>query len=207
MKYERLSEKSESLFLFCIYNLMEKDWQHLGALLGRTFIVASSENLPYWNGHSDESESDYESIADLISTEEGNMTLYQKAGRQFYIFFSMATKVELFRKGDSLFIIDGLLFNKSLEGVQNIQKQETEKISFNVSMPNSWLNVFDATLTGNEMGNNKTEGLHSAYKSDYYSYASIKLKEGNYSVYRIILTCKLDGEEGELYGIELRKET
>ncbi|HLP50788.1 MAG TPA: hypothetical protein VK154_07885 [Chitinophagales bacterium] len=185
---------------------MEKDWQHIGALLGRTFIVAPSKNLPYWNGHSDESECDYENIADLISTEVGDMSLYQKAGRQFYIFFSMATKVELFRSDDSLFIIDGLLFNKSLEGVQNIQTQETEKLSFNLSMRNSWLNIFDATLTGNEVENNQTEGLNNVYKSDYYSYATVFLEKGNYDFYRIKFIGELNGEGGELFGVELRKE-
>lgn len=185
---------------------MEKDWQHIGALLGRIFITTPSENLPFWNGHSNDLESDYESLEGHISTEDGDMTVFNKEDRQFYIFFSMATKVELFRKGDSLFIIDGLLSNHSLEGIQNIEISEKEKLPFTISVENNWLNIFDATLSGSEITNSKIEGLYSALSSDYNSYALLNLNNGLYSAYRIELSGELDGETGELFGIELRKE-
>jgi len=66
------------------------------------------------------------------------------------------------------------------------------------------LNIFDATLHGNEITNSKIEGLHKVYAPHYYSYASVNTAIEKYSAYRIKLFGDLDGETVELFGIELR---
>ncbi|HRG90111.1 MAG TPA: hypothetical protein PLW44_13890 [Chitinophagales bacterium] len=183
---------------------MDENWLHVGALTGRTFIITQSENLSLWNGHSDDVTCDYESIAAYVSYEDGDMTVYNKHDKQFYIFFSMATKIDLFRIADKILIVDGLFFNGSFTGLQNLQLIEVEKLPHTIAVENGWLNIFDATLHGNEITNSKIEGLHKVYAPHYYSYASVNTAIEKYSAYRIKLFGDLDGETVELFGIELR---
>lgn len=174
--------------------------QYIGSLLGRVFIFTPTQNLSYWEGHSDNLQSDYDQLGSVISYNDGDMTVFEKLGKQFYVFFSMSTNIEIFKKEGNLLVIDGYFLNELVGGTGDLKIERSEKLPFNVVVDGGWLTILDATLYGNELTNQHIEGVYKIGKEEFCSYGNTNLKHEIYNVYRI----KIDvSEEIELFGVEI----
>src|SRR4051812_21023139 len=97
---------------------MKNKLDYLGALLGRVFVVASPKDINQWNGaiENETGESDYDLLDDHITYEPAGLTSFSKDSNSFFlIFFSMSTKIEIFKTGDGLIILEGLYLNQPLD--------------------------------------------------------------------------------------------
>lgn len=176
--------------------------EHLSSLLGRIFIIALADDLRNWNGNSIaiEDQTDYESLGDFISFEEGDLTsMKKKPDSSFYIYFSFSSKVEVFKTENGFVICDGLFFNKSWDYSEELFFNTLSKIDLDFEVFSETVYVFDATLEG------KLVLLGEKGSGEWQDRLILNLSSGIYSIYKVESNILIDGQEIPLKGIMLSR--
>ncbi len=176
--------------------------EHLSSLLGRIFIIALADDLKNWNGNSIaiEDQTDYESLGDFISYEEGDLTLMiKKPDSKFYIYFSFSSKVEVFKTENGFVICDGLYFNMSWDYSNQLFFESISKIDLDFEVISETVCVYDATLEG------KSVFLDEKGSEEWQDRLILNLSNGIYSVYKVETNVLIDGQEIPLKGILLSR--
>jgi len=178
---------------------------HVGTLLGRIFLIASPVDLAQWNGciENVSSKSDYDLLEDHISYEEGDLSNFVKSDNVYYIFFSMASKIEIFKNENGFILCDGLYFNKSWDYSSPLDFKSIDELDFKIKITDSSIFIFDAAYESRKISQNKTEGSHGIGKNNFNSYAYLRLVNGLYSVKRVETGVVFDNQKTTLKGIEI----
>ncbi|WP_026997624.1 hypothetical protein [Flectobacillus major] len=180
--------------------------KHIGTLNGRIFLVSGVKAFKQWRGirENENSETNYDLLDDFISYEEGDLTLFKKSLTEvFSVFFSMSSKIEIFKKDNRLIIFDGLYFNESWDDY--IIKNQIEvigEISFEINFNDEVIVIFDATLDGNKVFSTNKEGVWSSFDEPFNSYATVTLPQESYKAKRIKTIIYHNKQEVIIYGIE-----
>lgn len=181
---------------------MEISVKHIGSLLGRVFLLASKHSTENWNGNipSDNDQTDYESLSNFLSYEEGDLTLMQKSSDYYYhVYFSMSSKVEIFEIESGFIIIDGLYFNMSWDYNKPLSIITKSKINLEFEVTCEIIFIYDAALQGKSVLSDKEN------KREWQDQLSIKLSNGKYSVLRVEIGIFVEGEDEVLKGIMIAR--
>lgn len=177
---------------------MERKIKHLCSLLGRTFIIASPFATKNWGGDAkiNDNDTDYESLDNFISYEEGDLTsMLKKPEAVFYIYFSMSSKVEVFSIANGFVICDGLYFNEAWDYSKELHFKTITKIDLDFNVEGGAVYVYDAALTGESVL------LSNATIKEWSDRTFINLIDGFYSVSRVETSVLIDGQEVLLKGV------
>jgi hypothetical protein len=179
---------------------MERKIKHLCSLLGRTFIIASPFATKNWGGDAkvNDNETDYESLDNFISYEEGNLTSMKKTPESiFYIYYSMSSKVEVFSIANGFIICDGLYFNESWDYSNELHFKTKTKIDLDFNAVGGAVYVYDAALVGESVL------LSSKTSKEWTDRKLIDISDGLYSINRVETSVLIHGQEVLLQGIML----
>jgi hypothetical protein len=151
------------------------------SLIGRFFVVSSYDNFMNWESISDDN---YDLIENNLSFNDGDLTSFvSEKGFEYYLFFSMSSKIEVFIKNDNIYIMNGLFYNDSWDYSKSFEKIEIlQDIDVKVEMDNT-LCIFNPYN-----------------KEDSYL---IQVKKGIYSAHKTIFSIQIDNEIIQLYGVTL----
>ena len=178
---------------------MKKNKTHLGSLIGRVFLISSSTSTENWNGQNDDisQPSDYESLENFVSFNEGDLTSYIKSKNSiFYIYFAISNKVELFTIENGIIICDGLFFNKSWDYNKELEFRLTKQINLNFDVKEEKFYLFDAGLSSDFIFNNLENEINK-------SIIPIKLHLGKYKVYQVETTLLIEDQEVIVKGVQI----
>ncbi|HMS68265.1 MAG TPA: hypothetical protein PKD18_09000 [Saprospiraceae bacterium] len=182
---------------------MENNTYHLCSLVGSTFIVASSHSTKEWSGDLSlaNGTSDYESLENWISYEEGDLTQMEKSDNlKYYVYFSNSSKIELFAMERGFVICDGLYFNKSWDYSRQLYFNILSEIEIEFSISGNTLYVFDSVLVGESVIN-----THSNF-AKFVDNCSIDLNDGIYKVYRVETLVSVENQKVLLKGVMVIQE-
>jgi hypothetical protein len=177
---------------------MENNIQHIGSLIGRIFLIAQPFATKEWGGSQEKSdgETDYDLLDGFISYEEGDLTLFEKSvDVNYFIFFSMSTKIEVFKKENGFVLCDGLYFNKSWNFSNEIVFKVVEEMKFQMNITDKAVTVFDAAIEGDKVLLNEGKSTNSS--------VFIDLSNGVYKIKKVETSIMLDEQEVLLKGIEV----
>jgi hypothetical protein len=187
-----------------------EDIGYLGSLISRFFLITQFQNAMKWGGCSErsEGESDYDSLEKYISYQDGDLTLFSNSRNElFYIFFSMASKVEIFKKNNGFIFCDGLFFNKSIYPFTSFNLDIMEDMGFEMEVKDYSLIIFDAAMDGSLINKDDTEGCHKIGNDWFNSYAIINLVNGFYSIKKVRITIVIDNKDVVFMGIEVSTQS
>jgi hypothetical protein len=173
---------------------MEIQTQHIGILTGRVFLITTKKALKEWGGADDEEgQSDYDSIIDNVNAEEAGLDSFSKGPDLDYLtFFSMSSKIEIFKSSTSIIISEGLFFNELWDYTKPIIIEDIEETSKTITIDEDLVVVIDAAVNGKKYQDN----------SVYYA---IQLENGTYEVSKIQVKIEVDNNYVQRMGIELTK--
>lgn len=165
------------------------DTQYVGYLIGRVFLIGEPNHILKWKGYTENEEgvSDYDLLADRVEFDNAGVKLFRSNGFDFVVFFSMSSKMEIFKYDGGFILCEGLYFNASLNLSNgfDIQKKDTTSISIDLTDGN--VIISDATIEG-RLINSTLNGVFSVYQDNLNSYSFLSIEEGRYSVQKGELT-------------------
>lgn len=164
---------------------------HIGSLLGRSFIISNSKNIENWNGISGD---DYDNLF-INEIDDEKPTLYFKNELKYLFYFSMSTKIEVFRNDDSVVICNGLLFNSSLEDFKILGIAKVEKLNIEFEIDNELL-ILDSTIDG-------TIGRDKLFSSEKFIAIKAPTEKSAYLLEKIELKITDSNEEIDLEGFRM----
>lgn len=178
--------------------------EHVGSMVGRIFLLSSLDAFKKWNGVSENEfgEIDYDLLGNSINEEEAGLGLYSsKQGVNYYVLFSMSSKIEIFTKGKSVILCDGLYFNESFDYAQNVALSKLQSLPylFEATEP---IAIFDATVDAASLNIDLTS-KRGLMKSDMEDLAILDLARGTYHFQQIDLNIQYNKESLTLRGIEM----
>ncbi|RAJ92701.1 hypothetical protein LX87_05032 [Larkinella arboricola] len=185
---------------------MQTDYTYLGSLLGRQFLILPVENISQWNGcqESIEGISDYDQLGELPDYSEARVASFIKSkDLQYGLFWSMSTKVEVFKKEDAVILIEGLYFNQSWDYSQSMKLSLLDHTELTFSLENGKLVILDATEDGKSIDSSQPAGVFSSRSDGVNSYAIVSLVNGTYQVKRVEVAVSISNETILLEGIEI----
>jgi len=169
---------------------MKTKFEHISSLIGRVFLIASFEATNNWNGNNDNGEeNDYELLEDNINY-EGEISLIKKQNLNYYIFHSMSSKIEIFKKENSFLIFEGLYINKSFNYTNDIKINILYKLNINFEVEKNLIYIFDSALNGKQV-----------IKNEWKDKSTIKIEDGIYNIYSIEGVFFVENEEIILNGV------
>lgn len=177
---------------------MERITKHLCSLLGRIFIISSPFATKNWGGDAEVSnnETDYESLDNFISYEEGDLTSIMKTPESvFFIYFCMSSKVEVFSIANGFIICDGLYFNESWDYTKELNFNTISEIDLDFNVVGGAVYIYDATLDGESVL------LSSSISKEWSDRFRIDMIDGFYSVSRVETSVLVNGQEVLLKGV------
>ena len=180
---------------------METETHYVGTLIGRVFLITTKRAIKAWGGVEDEHEdgqSDYDSIVDHVEAEEAGLDSFSKnADLEYLTFFSMSSKIEIFKSSKGIIICEGLLFNESWDYSKQLIVTDLEETSKRIVVDEKDIVIVDAAING--------ESLSFENNKDNSEYCAIQLENGVYEVKKIQVTVEIDNNPLERMGIELSK--
>lgn len=186
---------------------MEYSTKHIGSLLGRVFLITTPQSLSHWKGNSENEngEIDYDLLENHINYNEGNVSMFNKDDFLFLIFFSMSTKIEIFKTPEGLLWCDILYFNQSWDYSQKLKIHRLDDTGAAIEINDNKIVIYDATLEGEQIKNN-SEGVYSVFDlPNNYDYSWVDLENGLYKLRKISIEINVDDELISLNGILLEK--
>lgn len=188
------------------YNYMEQNLNYIGYLIGRIFLIADKHDLTGWNGNKEiaHEESDYEKIGAFVVYEDAGFSEFKRENGQTYLlFFSMSTKVEIFRTENGVVICEGFYLNKSFEMDDEIRIVYEEFLPQNIRLTGNSFVISDAAIDSDLMSLSLKEGIHKLKNDIVNSYAIITRRNAWYSTRKVTIKVKGNSEEIELKGIAI----
>jgi hypothetical protein len=186
---------------------MEITTKHIGSLLGRVFLVSSKKAIKEWGGYDEENngQSDYDSITDNISFEEAGVDSFLKEFELKYLtFFTMSSKVEIFKVQQGVIVCEGLYFNESWDYSKQLVVKVIEETSHEIAIDDQSIIIVDAAVNGRDL-ELKQHGIINVLNNSHNSFCVIDLENAVYRVKKIQVKIEVDKECIERMGIELCK--
>ncbi|MCB9235038.1 MAG: hypothetical protein H6581_25515 [Bacteroidia bacterium] len=174
---------------------MENQNIHICSLIGRIFLISGHSDARKWKGDKESMSgmTDYDLIEDFINYDDAGVSEYDHVAiGKYWIFFSMSTKVEVFKMESTVIISEGLYFNQEWAYEKEIASQIVEEYPFLIEISDKKLAVFDAALDSSQL---PLEIIHDA------SFCILSLPNGLYGARRVCLNIK--EEDFELMGVEI----
>lgn len=171
--------------------------KHICSLVGRVFLISTTNSTKNWQGdYSSTNEiTDYELLENYLIFEEGELAEFKKnKDDNYYTYFAMSNKIELFSINNGFILCDGLYFNNSWDYSDKILFSPISKSSKEIIVEGGSLNIFDAALNGNSV----LESISS--KEIENDKISIPLVDGNYEITKVETILNQNNEEVLLRG-------
>lgn len=185
-------------------------YKFIGNSIGHCFAISSFQNLKQWIGVDiDESnKTDFYKgfiLGKYEINEEMETSKYINDNSLEYLLFnSKHSQIGVFICEQGLIILDGGLDHgtslESLENFNKIRRISKKKYKSN----NDLLCIIDATIDGNEINKENMNKGSKLYGWHYNSYFVVNLNKNNYHITNFVLTTKYDGENLDLFGIEIK---
>lgn len=180
---------------------METQTHYVGTLIGRVFLITNKKAIKEWGGVEDEHEngqSDYDSIIDHVEAEEAGLDSFSKGTDLVYLtFFSMSTKIEIFKSSKGIVLCEGLFFNESWDYTKRIIVEDLEETSKRIDVDEQLIVIIDAAVDGRNLSLESNE--------DNGEYCAVRLENGVYKITKIQVRIEIDNNHLERMGIELSK--
>jgi hypothetical protein len=178
---------------------MEAQTHYVGALIGRVFLITTKKAIEEWGGIEDEDgQSDYDSIIDHVEAEEAGLDFFSKRTDLVYLtFFSMSSKIEIFKSSKGIVLCEGLFFNESWDYTKQIIVEDLEETSKRIDVDEQLMVIIDAAVDGRNLS------LESSENSG--EYCAVQLENGVYKVIKIQVRIEIGNNYLERMGIELSK--
>lgn len=190
---------------------MINETKHIGSLLGRVFLISQYSCIKQWGGSKENinGSCDYDSLENFISYTEGDLTLFNRDTKGlnslFYIFFSLSSKVEVFKINNGFVLCDGLYFNESWNYSIPIEFEKIEDTNFKIEVIDTSLIIADAVIQGSDIIEKTMEGAYNIASHNFNSYSVIRLDNGTYTAKRINAHLAVDTQKVILKGIEISR--
>ena len=178
---------------------METQTHYVGTLIGRVFLITTKKAFKEWGGIEDEDgQSDYDSIIDHVEAEEAGLDFLSKGTDLGYLtFFSMSSKIEIFKSSKGIVMCEGLFFNDSWDYTKQIIVEDVEDTSKRIDVDEQHMVISDAAVDGRNLSLESSE--------DNGEYCAVQLENGVYKVTKIQVRNEIDNNYLERMGIELSK--
>jgi hypothetical protein len=178
---------------------METQTHYVSTLLGRVFLITNKKAIEEWGGVEDEDgKSDYDSIIDHVEAEEAGLESFSKGTDLVYLtFFSMSSKIEIFRSSKGIVLFEGLFFNETWDYTKRIIIEDIEETPKRIVIDEQLMVVINAAADGRNLS------LVSSENND--EYCAVQLENGEYKVTKVQVRAESDNNYLERMGIELCK--
>lgn len=173
---------------------MQIQTKHISTLIGRVFLFTTPKALKDWGGADDEEgQSDYDSITEHINAEEAGLHSFSKGpGLEYLTFFSMSSKIEIFKSANGIVIFEGLFFNESWDYSNPIIIEDLEETSKRINIDEELLVIVNAAANGRNYPDNS-------------EHCAIQFENGDYKVTKVQIKIEIDNNNLERMGIVLSK--
>ncbi|MFP2996911.1 hypothetical protein ABN763_13425 [Spongiivirga sp. MCCC 1A20706] len=185
-----------------------KNYLYIGENIGRIFALFSENHVSNWKGYSEDEnqDSDYNDLIEIINFDETDLTHYKNRNSDYYIFFSMSTKIEIFKNLNSLLILDGFFFNQKLKTENILEINEVKKLDHKIKIERSRTIIMDAACSGKDINiSDKKSGVYGMEKTKVNYYAIVELEPGLYDSKVVDVSVKVENGIDVLSGIKIDK--
>ena len=177
---------------------MNETIEHITSLLGRVFLISTVKAFINWDGtiEKDEISSDYDLMIESINYDNARTSVYKKNPENKYlIFFTMSSKIEIFKTTNGFIVCEGLYFNESPDFKTPTKVEIKAVTDISIETNNERVIIFDSTLSSEEV-----ECSDGRKYSN--SYTSLKLLNKEYIVSKVEIIVEFKNQLVKLAGIK-----